>query len=109
MRYQTLSEAADLIGGQRAADYGDAAENFAHIAAGWSIILGADVTAHEVALCMDWLKTCRLIGTPTHHDSWVDKAGYTALGSELAQKSQPSSGDSSSPYSAESSSDSSSA
>jgi len=29
---------------------------------------------------MDWVKTCRLLETPGHHDSWIDKCGYSALG-----------------------------
>lgn len=83
-RDEILTGAATLINGDRATDYGDAGENFARIAAGWSVILKRRVHAHEVALCMDWLKTCRLIGSPNHLDSWIDKAGYTALGGEIA-------------------------
>lgn len=79
-----LEEAAALIDGQRAKDYGDAHENFARIATGWSEIIGKAVSPAQVALCMDWLKTCRLITSPNHRDSWVDKAGYVALGGEIA-------------------------
>jgi hypothetical protein len=82
-RDEVLNKAAELINGQRAKDYGDAAENFGRIAEGWSIILGKQIRDYEVALCMDWLKTCRLIGSPGHTDSWLDKAGYTALGAEM--------------------------
>jgi hypothetical protein len=32
---------------------------------------------------MDWVKTARLIETIDHDDSWVDKAGYSALGGEF--------------------------
>jgi hypothetical protein len=39
-----------------------------------------------VALMMDWLKTSRLLGTLDHADSWVDKAGYTALGGEFSER-----------------------
>lgn len=85
-RDEILSSARSLINGDRAADYGDASENFTRIAAGWSVILNRKVHAHEVALCMDWLKTCRLIGSPDHLDSWIDKAGYTALGGEIATR-----------------------
>jgi hypothetical protein len=83
-RDEILNKACDLINGQRAKDYGDAMQNFANIAAGWSVILGDYVSPAQVALCMDWLKTCRLIGSPDHLDSWIDKAGYTALGGEIA-------------------------
>jgi hypothetical protein len=32
---------------------------------------------------MGWVKTSRLIETIDHKDSWIDKAGYTALGAEF--------------------------
>jgi len=32
---------------------------------------------------MDWLKTTRLLNDTSHQDSWVDKAGYSALGAEI--------------------------
>lgn len=83
-RREILAEAAQLIDGQRAKDYGDAKDNFARIAVGWSEILQSQVTAAQVALCMDWLKTCRLITSPDHRDSWIDKAGYVGLGGEIA-------------------------
>jgi hypothetical protein len=83
-RTDLLVQAADLISGDRAKDYGDAHENFQRIADGWALILGHPVAAYQVALAMDWLKTCRLITSPDHLDSWIDKAGYTALGGEIA-------------------------
>ena len=36
----------------------------------------------QVYLCLNQLKVSRLIETPTHADSWVDIAGYAALGGE---------------------------
>jgi hypothetical protein len=82
-REEILYRASELISGDRANDYGSAQKNFSNIATGWSVILGVDVKPHQVALCMDWLKTARLINQPTHEDSWTDKAGYTALGWEI--------------------------
>lgn len=79
-----LEEAEKLVNGQRHEDYGSASENFDRIAHGWSEILGQPVTRVQVALCMDWLKTCRLITSPDHRDSWIDKLGYTALGGEVS-------------------------
>jgi hypothetical protein len=84
-REKILQEARALICGPRADDYGDVRENFRRIAAGWSEIFGQPVTAVQVALAMDWVKTSRLITTPTHRDSWLDKAGYSALGAECSQ------------------------
>lgn len=83
-RQVLLQQAGDLISGQRHEDYGDAAENFDRIAHGWAEILGQPVTRVQVALCMDWLKTCRLITSPGHRDSWIDKLGYSALGGEVS-------------------------
>lgn len=79
-----LLTAKELINGQRAKDYGDAAENFQRIADLWQPILGCHVEAEQVALCLLQLKVARLITSPTHYDSWVDAAGYIALGGEIA-------------------------
>ena len=89
-RGQVLSKAEKLINGQRARDYGDAYQNHERIADGWNVIMrealsgSGELTPAHVALMMDWLKTCRLLTTINHEDSWVDKAGYTALGAEFA-------------------------
>ena len=94
-REDVLREAEKLINGQRAKDYGDAYHNHNRIAVGWNeIIKGAMVshgylTAAHVALMMDWVKTSRLIETIDHTDSWLDKAGYTALGAEFTHKETP--------------------
>ena len=79
-----LESAIELITGDREADYGEARKNFTDIAALWSVVLGVEVRAWQVAACMDQLKLARAIKTPTHRDSWVDKAGYTGLAAELA-------------------------
>lgn len=85
IRDATLARAAELINGDRAADYGDATESFTRLANLWTATLGVPVTAWQVALCLMQLKVSRLCVTPTHADSWVDAAGYIALGSEIAQ------------------------
>jgi hypothetical protein len=77
-----LQEGERIIHGPRRDDYGDAKESFGKIAAGWSIILAADVSGTQVALCMDWLKTCRFLAS-YDRDSLVDKAGYTGLAARL--------------------------
>lgn len=87
-RETVLTTAEQLINGQRAKDYGDASENFQRIADLWTPILGVQVTASDVALCLTQLKVARLITSPTHKDSWIDAAGYIALGGEIANKEQ---------------------
>jgi len=88
-RKECLDKAAELINGDRARDYGDAYENHARICEGWNIIIRGAIrdtgyiTPAHVALMMDWVKTSRLIETINHEDSWIDKAGYTALGAEF--------------------------
>lgn len=84
-RAAVLKEAAALINGPRAAEYGPPGANFARIAAGWSVVLGADVTAEQVSLCMAWLKIARIAGEgKASRDSYVDAAAYMALAGELA-------------------------
>jgi len=88
-RQELLDAAGNLISGDRAKDYGDAYDNHGRIAEGWNIILRGALkdpgylTPAHVALMMDWVKTSRLLETINHEDSWVDKAGYTALGAEF--------------------------
>ena len=82
-RDAALAEAGELINGDRARNYGTAQQNFERIAAGWSVIFNQEVSLAQVALAMDWVKSARLVQTPNHHDSWVDKLGYSALGAEV--------------------------
>ena len=88
-RKELLDAAGKLISGDRAKDYGDAYDNHGRIAEGWNIILRGALndpgylTPAHVALMMDWVKTSRLLETIDHEDSWIDKAGYTALGAEF--------------------------
>lgn len=83
-RREILDTASELIDGQRARDYGDASESFGRVALIWSGVLGMKVSAAQVALCLAGLKLSRLAFTPDHADSWVDLAGYAALGGEVA-------------------------
>ncbi|AKL88392.1 hypothetical protein BH789_gp111 [Gordonia phage GMA6] len=82
---EVLDTAKELVCGQRADDYGDAKENFDRIARLWAPLLGVDeVTPQQVALCLAALKMARLVTSPNHEDSWVDLAGYAALGGDVA-------------------------
>ena len=82
-----LEEAKDLIYGQRADDYGDAQSNFQRMADLVNpIIKKADgnLTATDMALVMIQVKIARLQESPDHEDSWIDIAGYAALGAQIA-------------------------
>jgi len=78
-----LTRAQDLINNDRQEEYGPPNKNFKDISAGWSIIFDKEVQPFEVALAMDWVKTCRALKSPELEDSWIDKAGYSAIGGEL--------------------------
>ncbi len=83
-RSRILAEADAAIGGPRERDYGDVLDGFNRIAAMWSAILGVEVTAEQYAMCQVATKLGRLAESPNHRDSWMDVAGYAALGAEVA-------------------------
>ena len=83
MNRSELLENVTIALSDRGSAYGDASENFQRIADMWGIILREHVTVKEVALCMAAVKMARLVETPDHADSWVDLAGYAALGVEV--------------------------
>ena len=85
-RKKIIKAASDLMDGERAKDYGDAYEMHRRIAAGWAEILGVEVKAHEVALCMAWLKIARLVESPGHEDSYVDLVAYGSLAGEIQSR-----------------------
>ena len=85
-REQVLDDASALISVERAADYGPAQESFGRIAHIWSAILGVTVTEKQAAMMLAGLKLSRLAYQPDHRDSWVDLAGYAALGSEMVTR-----------------------
>ena len=88
-RTETLTAADLLVHGDREHEYGTPQVNFARIAALWAPVFGHEVTPAQVALALLQLKVARLIHTPEHADSWVDAAGYVAIGAELATGHQP--------------------
>lgn len=82
-RSEILQEAARLISGDRADDYGDAKRNFLDIAALWSSYLDEDITVVDVANMMMLMKIARTKKSPGKADSWVDICGYSALIGEI--------------------------
>jgi len=76
--------AAQEIFGERAGEYGDAYLMHERISVIWTAILGVEVQAHQVALCMAGLKMARLSHQPEHRDSWVDMINYAAIGGACA-------------------------
>lgn len=83
-REDVLTAAAKLITQDRAKQYGDAREFFDRTASLWSALINRDLSAHDVALMLAAMKLARVAHSPTHDDSWIDAAGYIALGAEMA-------------------------
>lgn len=73
-----LAEAQKLVAGDRQKAYGHPYESCNRIAKLWSAILGVEVTAQQVTLCMIALKISRQCGKPKR-DNLVDIAGYAEV------------------------------
>lgn len=83
-REEILDEAKRLVCGDREETHGSPAENFARIAKLWSAYKGVEFTPEDVAAMSILTKVSRLASNPRHLDSWVDVAGYSANGGEVA-------------------------
>ena len=92
-RQDILDTAGGLINGDRAADYGDA--KFMHQLIGnlWSDYLNhlpatrdgvVSITPDQVSMMMVLMKIARSTASPKY-DTYVDIAGYAALGGEMTQ------------------------
>lgn len=87
-RRSVLLEAADLVDGDRNAQYGDPIGDFRCTADMWAAYLRrkANVPAdfalapHDVAAMMSLLKISRIGWSPNKRDHWADLAGYAACG-----------------------------
>lgn len=88
MDKKELLETALATVANRGGDYGDVYTNHERIAVLWTVIFGREVKAHQVAMAMAAVKLARLVETPDHQDSWIDLAGYAAIGSECIDGEQ---------------------
>lgn len=87
-RTDILSEAINLINGERNSTYGDPMDDFQTTADLWQTYLsrtinargGLTIRAHDVAVLMSLLKIARMSWSPTKRDHWADLAGYTGCG-----------------------------
>ena len=75
MTESTLEEAQRLVHGNRGEDYGHPLDDFTKTARMWAVILGCDVSAEQVGLCMACVKISRQMNRPKR-DNMVDLAGY---------------------------------
>lgn len=85
-RRAILMEAADLVDGDRNAQYGDPIGDFRCTADMWAAYLQRrlgieiDLQPHDVAAMMGLLKISRIGWSPEKSDHWADLAGYAACG-----------------------------
>lgn len=86
--YATRAKLLELAAQAAGSDdrHGGPGVGLTRIAALWSVLLAAPVTAAQVAQCMIALKLARLMHNPRHLDSWVDVAGYAACGAEVTSE-----------------------
>ncbi len=83
MNGESLLKNALRVFEERRAEYGGAERMHVAIAKRWSLVLGYEVSAQDVALCMLEMKLARLTFNPAHTDSIIDVAGYAAVLAEL--------------------------
>jgi len=91
---EIASRAAELVGGNRAQTHGNYRTNHQNIAALWTTWLRLrfpqspvclTITAHDVAVMMNFLKCARTL-TGTHNvDDAVDACGYSAIAGALRE------------------------
>lgn len=77
-----LALAAAVVKDRRGV-YGEPSDLFERVAVRWSQVLGVEVTAAQVGLCLADLKLARLSIDPGHLDSLIDVAGYVACVREV--------------------------
>lgn len=89
MQKSILTEAHDVIYGEREQTYGSPDKNLQIIAGLWTIYLERAITVDDVCNMMILLKVARLKNQPTHHDSQVDICGYAALMERVQSLNKP--------------------
>jgi hypothetical protein len=104
LRREALREVESCVCRDRQNTYGDAEDNFAHIAAIANVVLGDKLTAPltplDVASFSACIKLARIRSSPLHEDNWRDLGGYAVCGQGIIKRQQckPSSADSTGPY-----------
>ena len=84
IRANVLAEASRLVEGERDNQYGAPYDNYKRVATLWSALVGTEITPQQASLMMCALKLDRAWHNPSHRDSYVDLAGYAAIGRECA-------------------------
>lgn len=89
-RAAILDEAKKLTTGSRNTQYGEPIDDFTRIADALSALgyraPGGDfLQPHDVSVIQSVVKLSRITNSPGKEDSWVDLAGYAAVGGEVAE------------------------
>jgi len=95
--HEIATEAARLVGGDRAQQHGDKGANFNATAVLWNAYLSirkggaaAPITGMDFAQMMVLAKMSRVhTGSVFNMDNFVDQAGYSACAGEVALQEQP--------------------
>ena len=82
-RSTVLDNAKEYVTKDRASTHGDMEDNFSTIAEYWSVHLGVEVNAVDVAVMMNLLKVARIKSSPRNIANWEDGCSYLACGGEL--------------------------
>jgi hypothetical protein len=83
-RSKFLTEVDGAINGERSTSYGDPSVGFSKTASMFNAVTGAEILPVDVVIFNIVQKLERLSHTPGHRDSWLDIAGYAALGAEVS-------------------------
>jgi len=88
MRAAVLDDAKQAVCSDRNAEYGEPIDNFGRWAGacnslGYRGPGGRDLKPHDLAVIMGLGKLSRSVQSPGKADTWVDLAGYAAVGYEL--------------------------
>ena len=86
LRGNVLLEAHDIINGHRLDQYGNPENCFGTIAGLWSLWIGKDLSAHDVAVMMALMKIARMKHGAGTSDNAVDCCGYIALAEDMTEK-----------------------
>lgn len=82
-RTECLEKAKEIVNGQREQDYGRPENNLGAIAELWTDTFGKTFDSVDVCIAMIELKISRIKSGHATMDSFVDIAGYAALGAEM--------------------------
>lgn len=90
MRAKLLDMAKEIVCNNRESQYGTPEDNFKVVADLWRAYLQGNTEVNEVdvAMMLGLLKVARIRTGVFKEDSFVDLAGYTACGYEIAEKKQ---------------------